>query len=371
MEKPDSVLQYSIEESLHGKVKAETEEAYYDLYQTIPSPDVIPGIPSKGQNVAFLVHAASLRAHVQLMRGVLRPQDFVIVLSGDAEAFRNLLPCTVLTLPKTPMNERFEAIRDRLKAHKIGTLIWVSVPLYARYAFALRLAEKQVFWAMRFHPIAPGDLNITAGHRGEKTRTFHGQEWACVHSPFNVEIKAVDKVKCEAKRVPYSYIYGTLAREEKLTPEYLEAVARILQAHPEAGFVWTGRKERPDVRRFFRSKGLSNRQWFAGWVDPDEFVNTVDCFLETFPLGGLTTFTAMGHGIPIVSMRNEHSPIGSLDEPGNLLAASGRDEYVSMALSLQDREVRAKAVEAGHRIFKAEQRMAEQDRQRFWKTVLG
>ena len=352
------------------KPKAETEEAYFEAYQcAFGSP--VAGKPSKGARVAFLVHSSSLLAHVQLMMGVLRPQDLVVVLGGDASGFRNMLPCTAISLPDLPLAERFEALRDRLKENKVGTLIWVSVPLHARYAFGLRLAEKQVFWAMRFHPVAPGDLNITAGNRGEKTRTFHGVEWKCVHAPFNVTINPVDKLQCERMRAPYDCLYGTLAREEKLLPEYLETVCNILKAHKEAGFVWTGRKERPDVRAFFRERGLSNRQWFAGWVDPDLFVNTLDCFLETYPLGGLTTFTAMGHGIPVVSMRNEHSPIGSLDEPAGLLAARSSDEYAQMALSLKDRDTRAQAVEAGYRVFKAEQRASEEDKRRFWKVVLG
>ena len=373
MEKPDSALQLlTAEREAYGKTHAETEEAYYQLYQSLPSPDVTPGSPSKGPVVAFVVHAASLLAHVQLMRGVLREKDIVVVLGGDTEAFHNLLPCKAICLPPLPIHERFEALRDRLKENRVGTLIWVSVPMWARYAFALRLAEKQVFWAMRFHPIAPGDLNITAGKRGEKTRMFHGVEWACVHSPFNVEIQPVDKLRCEALRPPYAYIYGTIARPDKLTPEYLDCVARILEAHPEAGFLWTGRQEKPLIRQFFRSRGLSSRHWFAGWVDPDPFVNLMDCFLETFPLGGLTTFTAMGHGIPVVALQNEHSPIGSLETPPQgLLAARDGDEYVRMALAVQDRETRQKAVEAGHKVFQTELAQIERDRRDFWAVIGG
>lgn len=350
--------------------KAETEEAYFEAYQC-PYGTPVAGSPSKGERVAFIVHASNLLAHVQMMMGVLRKQDLVVVLAGDASGFRNLLPCTAISLPELPLVERFEALRDRLKENKVGTLIWVSVPLHARYAFGLRLAEKQVFWAMRFHPVAPGDLNITAGNRGEKHRMFHGKQWACVHAPFNVTINPVNLIECEKMRSPYEYVYGTLAREEKLLPEYLETVCTILKQHPESGFVWTGRKERPDIRQFFRERGLSNRQWFAGWVDADLYVNTLDCFLETFPLGGLTTFTAMGHGIPVVSMKNEHSPIGSLDTHTGLLAASGCEEYAEMALSLKDRQTRARVIEAGHKVFKAEQAAAEQDRKHFWRTVLG
>ena len=364
----DIASQLAKEEAAMKSIREETEDAYYQAYNSLTF-EPQPGEPSRGKNVAFVVHAASLLAHVQLMRGVLRKQDYVIVLSGSAEGFRNLLPATVICLPDVPLAERFEAMRDRLKANQIGTLIWVSLPLYARHAFGLRLAERQVFWAMRYHPIAPGDLNITAGNRGEKTRTFHGKEWACVHAPFNVELKKVDRIRCENQRAPYSYIYGTLAREQKLSPEYLEAVAAILHAHSEAGFVWTGRQERPPVRQFFRSRGLSNRQWFAGWVDPDDFVNTLDCFIETFPLGGLTTFAAMGHGIPVVAMRQEHSPVGSIDAHQGLLAASGHDEYVRMALSMQDRAKRQAAVEAGHRALHLEIAAAEKDRQQFWRVI--
>ena len=367
MGEPASVLQFlRAEEAL---APLETEEAYRAAYDSVPLPPVTPGIPATGKRVGFIVHAASLLAHVQLMRGVLRPDDRVFVLKGDAEGFQGMIPCPAVSLPQVELPQRFEALRERLKEQQCGTVIWVSVPLYARYAFALRLARKQVFWAMRYHAVAPGDLNITAGNRGEKWRMFHGEQWRCVHAPFNIETKPVNKLHAEQFRAPYGFVYGSLAREQKYSPEFLECVAQILESHPDSGFVWTGRKEPPHIRQFFRERGLSNRHRFVGWQDPDLFVNTLDCFLETFPLGGLTTFTAMAHGIPVVALRNEHSPIGSLDASAGLLAAPGAREYVEMSLGIQDRERRAKAIEAGHKLVEAEKRQAEVDRRRFWEVI--
>lgn len=369
MDERDSVSQFLRAEQ--ALTPLETEEAYRAAYDSVPLPPVTPGIPATGKRVGFVLHAASLLAHVQLMRGVVRPEDRVFVLAGDAEGFRGMMPCPVICLPPLDLPQRFEALRERLREQQCGTMIWVSVPLYARYAFALRLAKRQVFWAMRYHAVAPGDLNITAGNRGEKWRMFHVDKWRCVHAPFNIETKPVNKLHAEQYRAPYGYCYGSLAREQKYSLQFLECVAQILENHPDSGFVWTGRKEPPAIRQFFRERGLSNRHRFVGWQDPDTFVNTLDCFLETFPLGGLTTFTAMAHGIPVVSLKNEHSPIGSLDAHQGLLAATGSDEYVQMALSLQDRAKRAQAVEAGHKLVQTEQRQAEVDRRRFWETVLG
>lgn len=360
--------QLAAEAAAYAAEKGETDEAYAALFERF-NYDVAPGIPSTGKRTAFVVPAANFLAHIQMMMGVLRPQDLVVVLMGDAEGFRNLMPCKVICLPQTPFTHRFEAMRESLKANDVGTLVWVSVPIYAKYAFALRLAEKQVYWSLRFHPFWIGDLNITQGQRGEKTRHFHGHDWTCVHAPMNVTINPVDKLRCEAMRAPYEYLYGTLAREEKLLPEYLSTVCDILHAHPEAGFVWTGRKEPPHIRKFFRDRGLSNRHRFVGWQDPDEFPNTIDCFLETFPLGGLTTLNALGHGCPVVAMKQLHSPLGAVDASQGLLAASGRDEYVAMALSVRDRRERAKAVEAGYRVLRAEQAQAERDRAHFWKVI--
>lgn len=358
------------EESLYKSLSAvsETEDHYFSEYQKFNPVTGKAGVPSCGSNVAFVIHGPSFLAHVQMMLGVVRQQDFIYCIGGCNPEFQRQMPCRVVYLPDAPLIERFDAMRESFVQNRIGTMIWVSVPLYASYAFSIRLAERQVFWALRFHPIAPGDLNLTAGERTEKVRMFHGKQWTVVHSPFNVKVHSVDAVKVERDRPEMGYLYGCLAREQKLVPPFLDAVAEILQSDRESAFLWTGRQESSIVRSFFRERSLSNRHRFMGWRNPDEYVNMLDCFLETFPLGGLTTLTAMGHGIPVVALRNEHSPIGSLE---GFKSAQDASEYVRMAQEVKNSQrARQESINAGFRVFRDEESKAEQDKRNFWNTVL-
>ena len=363
----------ALEAQARDGIKAETDEVYREAYAPIEErirEAVTPGIPATGPNTCFFLHSSVYLAHVQMMLQVIRPNDYVAILNEVRDGYH--LPAHLIRLSQCPLPERFEELRRRLTEEKCGRLIWVGPPLYANYAFRLRLAKQQVFWTLRFHGTAPGDINLTAGKRGEKSRTYHGREWRTVHAPFNLDSKAVDLNACERRRGPWPFIYGTLAREQKImNPQYLDAVCRILEENTDTGFTWAAKRENPAIRRYFRDRGLGNRHKFVGWSDVDEFMNQIDCFLETFPLGGVTTFNAMAHQVPVVALRQEYSPMGSLERvPVGSGLVDDVTGYVDAAVRLRhDVASREANIKAGEIILASERARAGTDRAAFWRAL--
>ena len=78
-----------------------------------------------------------------------------------------------------------------------------------------------------------------------------------------------------------------MAREDKIrSPEFLKAVAAILRAVPEAGYVWTGSRRDPEIEAFFAAQGVAGRCHFAGWIDAPLYASAFDAFSPALLQGG-------------------------------------------------------------------------------------
>ena len=189
-----------------------------------------------------------------------------------------------------PVDARFLWLRERFKLDRVGVCVRVSVPTMAAFALSMRLAPVQIFWALRFHPTSGPYIDgyITWGNLDEKTRRYGNQEWQVVPLPFAIDDSPPDPAKINElrRRFPESVLLGTLAREEKINSEpFLQAVADILAANPQAGYLWTGRSKHPGIAGFFRAAGVAERCHFVGWVDNKLYAAALDVFLESFPYG--------------------------------------------------------------------------------------
>lgn len=254
---------------------------------------------------------------------------------------------------------RFHWLKQRFREDGIGTCVWVSVPTMAAFALSMRLAPVQIFWAMRFHPISGPEIDgyITWGAPGEQVQHHGDQEWQVVPMPLALDDSPVPHVEVERLRTrfPQPVLLGTLARAEKINSRpYLLAVARILAANPEAGFLWTGRSEHSGITDFFQAAGVGQRCHFIGWVDTRQYAAALDVFLETFPVGsGVTSLQAFAAGVPLLSYLDPQTIFGTYywqdftsrfasgAEPQDrrlrapdefpILCASDAEEYVALA----------------------------------------
>jgi hypothetical protein len=253
---------------------------------------------------------------------------------------------------------RFQWLRERFRQDRVGVCVWVSAPIMAAFALSMRLAPVQIYWALRFHPVSGPYIDgyISWGAPDEQTRRYGRQEWEVVPMTLALDTPpadsaAVDKLR---RQFPEPVLLGTLGREEKInSAPYLRAVAGILSAHPEAGFLWTGRTEHPAIAGQWRAAGVADRCHFVGWVDTRLYAAALDVFLETFPFGsGITSFQAFAAGVPLLSYLHPETIFGTyfwerslrtgtggagrqphLDAPDSypILCAREAAEYVSLA----------------------------------------
>lgn len=358
--------------------------------------------------VAFFLHTGFLLGHNEVLlkllearprHGPLAAQPSVYVLEAFDPAFveRCRAAGVEVVLVQEAMQahgrpagylERLVWLRERFRADRVGVCVWVSVPTVAAFALSMRLARVQIFWALRFHPVSGPYIDgyITWGASNETTRRFGKQQWQVVPMPLAVDAAPPPRPETENLRrgFPENVLLGTLARTEKIdSAPYLRAVADILAANPQAGFVWTGRSEHSGIAGFFRDAGVASRCHFAGWVDTKLYASALDVFLDTFPVGsGVTSLQAMGLGVPLLSYLGPNTIFGTyywsqlpspaLGAPDEypILCARDADEYVALAGKLiAEPEWRAAIGQRGEAFYREEMQKNAAYAERFFETV--
>ncbi|APV49658.1 hypothetical protein BWI17_08190 [Betaproteobacteria bacterium GR16-43] len=290
--------------------------------------------------VGFFVHNVTNLAHVQTLLETLeghaslpepRMEPFLFFHAGQPEAIERFRAAGVriepLTLPgrQPDLLASLARMRSRIAEEGIGTLTWISAALALPFAFGMRLAPRQVWWAMKYHALDLPEIDgrVTGGGPSEITKMIHGREWSVV--PVAAAHWFAPELSAEAARVRASLgaagvVYGSFGREEKLSdPAFLDAIVAILRDLPGALFLWTGRVQLPEIQRRFEEAGVAARTRFIGWVDTRLYAQVIDVFLDSFPFPcGFTLYEAMGAGKPVVLFAGPASAntgINALVEP--------------------------------------------------------
>ena len=291
----------------------------------------------------------------------------------------------------------FLELRDQLESQQIHTAVWVSLPALASYALALRLAPRQVFWSLKFHPlrIPEVDAYLCGGHEVEISRDYNGQQWTVAPFPLTVGVRQNNPHDIESfrKRFPEgTVLLGSLAREDKLTSQvFLATLCSILIRNPHVHYVWTGRTQPPQVLLAFKSSGVLDRCHFIGWVDTNLVAEAIDIFLETFPFGcAVTGFQAMAHGTALLSMQSIDTLYGyqllgevrmrlkdaaamrSDLEALDILTAVDEQHYIELAQRLiDDEEFRFEIGQRELAYFRREEAALPRYAKRLWSNMTG
>lgn len=403
----DADLALSIEADVYFSFvrPVETEEHYYRCFSDWrdgmarlgrrfrdprPWPDVDP------RKIAFVLPTGFRLGHTAVLLqylGAHRNLDqhgsmpVVYVISNCAPNFADDCRATGVqlvdlerdspSLARAGMGAKISALRERLRDDRVGCAVWVSLLPGATFALASGLAPAQIFWALKFHPVTGPYIDgyLTNGAPGEKERRIGNQAWRVVPTPLAIELPSRDAGRIKEIRAGYpeSFLFGTVAREEKIrSPDFLKAVAAILKACPNAGYVWTGRNPDRGISGFLDSEGVGARCHFAGWVDAPLYASALDVFLETYPFGcGITGYQALGAGTALLSYLNEDTVFGmqfwhqakativgngSPDLSGfPVLCARSPEEYVALACKLASNSgFRAETGKRGQTYFQQE-----------------
>ena len=273
------------------------------------------GVPLK---VAFVTSAESMLAHNVMMINFARClRAFcaeqidcrVISLTGNDDNFRTAIQragVSVISIEGLSCVEPLDAARRHCVQNDITVAIWITLPIAMTFAFAMGLAPVQVFFAMKHHAIESDFIDgyITGGELG-RFRRIGSRLWR--NTIPSVEGLVSERGRDEARAIrarysKYDTLLMTIAREEKTNnAPYLEAVAQILRKNPTAAYLWTGRRDNMEITTALRERGVGDRCFFVGWVDPLVYAHVMDIYLDSFPFpSGLTGMQAMAAGKPIV-----------------------------------------------------------------------
>jgi hypothetical protein len=172
--------------------------------------------------------------------------------------------------------------------------IWVSNPVLMPWAFARRIAPVQVWWSLKWYGLdTPGiHARITGGAVHERSKRIAGRDWQVVPSSVRDLLRppAASAVSALRARLPKGVLLGSLCRPEKLVGGgFLAAVARILQACPQAVYLWFGRRPDERVSREMEAHGVADRCRFMGWGDMAVYAAVLDVHLDPFSFPSGTT----------------------------------------------------------------------------------
>lgn len=311
----------------------ETEEHHTRHYRTVAPlmnqagrrvRDTLPPVaaPSSGQGgkIAFLVHDLHPYDANRVMLDALRgmgdaARNATIIALGDIHpsAYQDFTACGVAIFAPGAGQPHLKGkwypllleARKHLAEQGIGVVLWNTNNAHMSFAFGLRLAPVQIWWSLQYHGIELEDID---GYIGisfhEKFKRIGQRDWRCVHSGvadlFDPGLSS--QAQQLRQQFPVKTLLGCMGRVEKLNnPQYLDAVTDILQARPEAGFLWTGQMHLPAAQERFEKAGVANRCFFAGWVNTRLYAQVLDICLDTFPFGGgITVSECMAAGRPVV-----------------------------------------------------------------------
>lgn len=187
-------------------------------------------------------------------------------------------------------------------------------------ATSIGIAPRHIFLSMGFTSIAAPRLDAYFAFvsLSKGVKMIDNRPWRTLPIPFLNSFAADDSPEGHAQiaeitatrarlHANHSTILGTLARTEKLSEEFFDAVAVILRKNPTAAFLWFGKEPGP-VTSWVDARDIADRCFFAGWVDTKIYSRVLDVHLDCFGLPtGLTMMESFSAGSAYVLRRGVES----------------------------------------------------------------
>lgn len=334
-------------------------QAAHKLAQQLPKVKPAPRSAGARPKIGYFLHSASMLAHVETLFDLLStlrqqeqaPFEPVLFVYGGETDPRFSERCNALNIKVIRLDTglaaqygehvlvRLGALRQQLKEQGISKLVWMCALPWLAFCASLGLGVPLVWYSLKYHILRlPGiDTYLTHGDGG--LRQIHGETWQTFRlggTWFDASLSAQAQ-QLRQNLQNYRLILGTLGREEKmLNPDFVESVAKILQAHPEAVYLWSGRSQPELVRSTFERYGVAGQTQFLGWVNTKLMAQVIDVYLDTFPApSGYTLREAMAAGAATVFFASpDAAETGINGFIQRLLAGSGPEEDVTQARSI-------------------------------------
>ena len=320
---------------------------------TAPPPTPVPV-------VAFYLHSGNVLAHTEVLlqfleaHARLHPPMVRPILFVRGHPHRTLaervaaigvscrtLEAETIDRPGADLRALF-ALRELATAENVSALVWVSIAVHMAFAFSMRVAPVQVWWALKYHSLEFPEIDgYLTGAGAGSTKLLGGRLWRCAPLASDDWYRPQLASRAAEVRAQYSrhpVLFGCMGRESKLNSEpFLASVARILKACPEAGFLWTGRERSSAIQGALERLGVAERCHFIGWVDTKLYAQVLDVFLDSFPFPcGFTLYETMAAAKPVVlfaSPEAEETGLYALVHP-LLAGTAGTPEEIHKARSI-------------------------------------
>ncbi len=252
--------------------------------------------------------------------------------------FRSLPGLTIRDLSKL---REPEAAAAAIAADRLDALVIEGFNAFAFRVSQCRSTPLQLYMPLGLHPLAApfydgyliyenfGDTPYTLGVPRGRTGIL---PWMLDNAFLNPPRSTEQIAAARAEMPPGNPVFAAICRMEKISDAYMETMARVLDAAPQAGLLIAGPNDRTRVQRFFDAHGLSARVRVLGSVDAHAFHNAIDVYTDTFPIfGGLAPIEAMAKGAPAIYME-EPGVHGSDDLRDPELKATDAEGYFQIAL---------------------------------------
>ena len=232
----------------------------------------------------------------------------------------------------------YESLNQWIRQNKVGQMVFVSLPPGLSYCSA-RIGSVTSWMSMKFElsnfPAVVRRYAFTSASR--QGRALQGRIWRCA-PPLFAQPPMLDKSIAPPAAVAqavqsFGTILYSINRAEKISDAgFLDVVCELLARFADACFVWTGKEKTRAIVSHFERRGLVDRQFFAGWIEPDSLLSVGHIFLDTPHLSGTVAARAMCSGIPVISWTAAHSWLNFFMPRVSADCASGRQPGLATAL---------------------------------------
>ena len=249
----------------------------------------------------------------------------------------------VRRFPEMTPAQRVEAIAQALNEDRADIVLTDSNTAVPAALFARRVAPIQIYYqlGMPFFPTNNVDHIFRMWDVQPETVGFDPEICQLMPCPWSEAEYNPPRdpamVLAERTRLRIApRLFGTFGRLAKITPEFVEIAARLLERHTDLAIAIGGTGDAGLIREVARQARIPSERFIVhdAYVDGHIWAHCLDVFLDTFPQqGGLSCREVIAKGVPVVSMSSPEMPNVS-DERVPLLRAQSAQQYLEIASRL-------------------------------------
>lgn len=284
-----------------------------------------------------------------------------------------------------PVSEKSLVLRQFIIDNEFDILIGMHSRPEFNFLFTTRTCPIQIYWshgnfAYNLDNIDKKMCHYKEQNQTEEYQTFSIQMDEAFLNPF-VEKEKIYAIKGALPQG--SIVLGTIGRLSKVnSKEYLDTVVTIMKQNPETVFLMCGGGNSVPIKQYLEDKGVLERVYFPGQINPHIYGHVIDIFLDSWPHRNGTSIdeiqakarTFVSHGEYLTKQDSTYwkDALADIGIKKNYAIAKDTKEYIEHVNDLiKDPELRLKLGKCYqyHRVELAMERNAEQNATNFYALL--